>query len=144
VHETAPGLSHRPRPNRLAGDDTSHARTYEPRNKGVDGQSRLGGKRSRVARAWENRAVGLRESINQRPRLVTVVTVAVIVLSLVAIVLEQRALSPRGGRQQVPVYDGPAGDADRPVGDDEPQPGGRRPAAEPATRATSSPRATLG
>jgi hypothetical protein len=87
--------------------------------------------------------VGLRESINQRPRLVTAVTVGVIVLSLIAIVLQQRALSPRGGRRPAPGYDAPDA-ADRPVGDDEAQPGGRKPAAPPGARVTASPRPILG
>jgi hypothetical protein len=84
----------------------------------------------------ENRAVGFRESINQRPRLVTAVTVAVIVLSLVAIVIQQRALPSRGDGRGAP-YDVPDG-TDRPVGDDAPHPDDRKPAA-PAPRVTTSP-----
>jgi len=74
---------------------------------------------------------------------VTAVTVGVIVLSLVAIVIQQRALPSRGaGHAAPPESDAPAG-ADRPVGEDKSQPGGRQPAA-PGGRVMTLPRRTLG
>ena len=74
--------------------------------------------------------MGLRDSINQRPRLVPAVTVAVIVLALVAIVVQQFNLPGRAPGHR-PPHDSPAG-ADRPLGADDdaaPRPGERRPAS---------------
>ena len=88
--------------------------------------------------------MGIRDSINQRPRLVTAVTVGVIVLSLIAIVIQQRALPSRGARHVAPPESDAPGGVDRPVGDDQQQSPGRRPAAEPGPRAIARPHTTLG
>jgi hypothetical protein len=88
--------------------------------------------------------VGLRETINQKPNLITRVTVGVIVVALALIVYQQRSNRPAQRTPgEPPVYVPPAEDKPVNVPPSDPRKGTTTPARPPGRAALPRPRKLL-